>query len=121
MADLLKRLQISEQQYGVGMEDNPFKDASPDECMSVCFGGGGGRSPPPPPPQTVTQQTSNIPEYFQPYLERLFERAEAVTTEPFERYEGQRLALPSPQQQAAYQGVEEMVGGYKPYIATADL
>ena len=55
MADLLKRLQISEQQYGVGMEDNPFKDASPDECMSVCFGGGGGRSPPPPPPQTVTQ------------------------------------------------------------------
>ena len=47
MADLLKRLQISEQQYGVGMEDNPFKDASPDECMSVCFGGGGGRSPPP--------------------------------------------------------------------------
>ena len=121
MADLLKRLQISEQQYGVGMEDNPFKDASPDECMSVCFGGGGGRSPPPPPPQTVTQQTSNIPEYFQPYLERLFERAEGVTTEPFERYEGQRLALPSPQQQAAYQGVEEMVGGYKPYIATADL
>ncbi len=103
MADLLKRLQISEQQYGVGMEDNPFKDASPDECMSVCFGGGGGRSPPPPPPQTVTQQTSNIPEYFQPYLERLFERAEGVTTEPFERYEGQRLALPSPQQQAAYQ------------------
>ena len=121
MADLLKRLQISEQQYGVGMENNPFKDASPDECMSVCFGGGGGRSPPPPPPQTVTQQTSNIPEYFQPYLERLFERAEAVTTEPFERYEGQRLALPTPQQQAAYQGVEEMVGGYKPYIATADL
>jgi hypothetical protein len=122
MADLLKRLQISEQQYGVGMEDNPFHNASPDECMNVCFGGsGGGGSPPPPPPQTMTQQTSNIPEYFQPYLERLFERAEGVTTEPFQRYEGQRLALPTEQQQAAYQGVEEMVGGYKPYIATADL
>ena len=121
MADLLKRLQISEQQYGVGMEDNPFKDASPDECMSVCFGGGGGRSPPPPPPQTVTQQTSNIPEYFQPYLERLFERAEAVTTEPFQRYEGQRLAETTPEQKAAYAGVQDMVGGYKPYIATADV
>ena len=121
MADLLKRLQISEQQYGVGMEDNPFHNASPDECMNVCFGGSGGGSPPPPPPQTMTQQTSNIPEYFQPYLERLFERAEGVTTEPFQRYEGQRLALPTEQQQAAYQGVEEMVGGYKPYIATADL
>ena len=121
MADLLKRLQISEQQYGVGMEDNPFQDVSNDEGMKVCFGGSGGGSPPPPPPTTMTQQTSNIPEYFQPYLERLFDRAEAVTTEPFQRYEGQRLALPTEQQQAAYQGVEEMVGGYKPYIATADL
>ncbi len=121
MADLLKRLQTSEQQYGVGMEDNPFHNASPDECMHTCFGGSGGGSPPPPPPSTVTQQTSNIPEYFQPYLERLFERAEGVTTEPFQRYEGQRLATITPQQQEAYQGVEEMVGGYKPYIATADL
>ena len=121
MADLLKRLKISEQQYGVGMEDNPFQDVSNDEAMKVCFGGGGGGQPPPPPPQTVTQQTSNIPEYFQPYLERLFERAEGVTTEPFQRYEGQRLATTTPQQQAAYQGVEQMVGGYKPYIATADL
>jgi len=120
MADLLKRLKISEKQYGVGMEDNPFQDVSNDEAMKVCFGGGGG-SPPPPPPTTMTQQTSNIPEYFQPYLERLFERAEAVTTEPFQRYEGQRLALPTEQQQQAYRGVEEMVGGYKPYIATADL
>jgi len=120
MADLLKRLKISKQQYGVGMEDNPFQDVSNDEAMKVCFGGGGG-SPPPPPPTTMTQQTSNIPEYFQPYLERLFERAEAVTTEPFQRYEGQRLASPTEQQQQAYQGVEQMVGGYKPYIATADL
>ena len=122
MADLLKRLKISEQQYGVGMEDNPFQDVSNDEAMKVCFGGsGGGGSPPPAPPQSVTQQTSNIPEYFQPYLERLFERAEAVTTEPFQRYEGQRLAQFTPEQQAAYSGVGELVGDYKPYIASADL
>ena len=119
MADLLKRLQLSEKQYGVGMEENPFADKSPSECMTLNFGGGG--SPPPPPPSTVTQQTSNIPEYFQPYLERLFDRAEGVTTEPFEQYEGPRLAAPTAQQQAAYQGVEDLVGGYKPYIATADL
>ena len=121
MADLLKRLKISEQQYGVGMEDNPFQDVSNDEAMKVCFGGGGGGQPPPPPPTTMTQQTSNIPEYFQPYLERLFERAEAVTTEPFQRYEGQRLAEFTPEQQAAYSGVGELVGDYKPYIASADL
>ena len=121
MADLLKRLKISEQQYGVGMEDNPFQDVSNDEAMKVCFGGSGGGSPPPPPPTTMTQQTSNIPEYFQPYLERLFDRSEAVTTEPFQRYEGQRLAEFTPEQQAAYSGVEGLVGGYKPYIASADL
>jgi hypothetical protein len=121
MADLLKRLKISEQQYGVGMEDNPFQNTSPDECMNVCFGGGGSPPPPPPAPATVTQQTSNIPEYFQPYLERLFERAEGVTTEPFQRYEGQRLAETTPEQKAAYAGVQDMVGGYKPYIATADV
>ena len=121
MADLLKRLKISEQQYGVGMEANPFQDVSNDEAMKVCFGGGGGGQPPPPPPTTMTQQTSNIPEYFQPYLERLFDRTEAVTTEPFQRYEGQRLAEVTPQQKAAYQGVEDLVGGYKPYIGTADV
>ena len=121
MADLLKRLKISEQQYGVGMEDNPFQDVSNDEAMKVCFGGGGGGQPPPPPPTTMTQQTSNIPEYFQPYLERLFDRAEGVTTEPFQRYEGQRLAEFTPEQQAAYSGVEGLVGDYKPYLASADL
>ena len=120
MADLIKRLQLSEKQYGVGMEENPFADKSPTECMTLNFGGGGS-PPPPPPPASVTQQTSNIPEYFQPYLERLFERAEGVTTEPFQQYEGQRLAEVTPEQQTAYQGVEDMVGGYKPYIQTADL
>ena len=119
MANLLKRIQIGEQEYGVGLEENPFKGVSPDYAMKVCFKGGG--APPPPPPSTVTQQTSNIPKYFQPYLERLFDRAEEVTTEPFQRYEGPRLAAPTAQQEAAYQGVEELVGGYKPYIGAADL
>jgi len=119
MANLLKRIQIGEQEYGVGLEENPFKGVSPDYAMKVCFKGGG--APPPPPPATVTQQTSNIPSYFRPYLERLFDRAEEVTTEPFQRYEGPRLAAPTTQQEAAYQGVEELVGGYKPYIGAADL
>ena len=64
MANLLKRIQIGEQEYGVGLEENPFKGVSPDYAMKVCFKGGG--APPPPPPSTLTQQTSNIPKYFQP-------------------------------------------------------
>ena len=119
MANLLKRIQIGEQEYGVGLEENPFKGVSPDYAMKVCFKGGG--APPPPPPASVTQQTSNIPKYFRPYLERLFDRAEAVTTEDFQKYEGPRLAAPTAQQEAAYQGVEELVGGYKPYIGAADI
>ena len=83
MADLIKRLQLSEKQYGVGLEENPFSDKSPTECMTLNFGGGGS-PPPPPPPMQSSQTVSNIPEYFQPYLERLFERGEAVTTEPFQ-------------------------------------
>ena len=119
MADLLKRIHIGEQEHGVGLEENPFKGVSPDHAMKVCFKGGG--APPPPPPASVTQQTSNIPKYFRPYLERLFDRAESVTTEDFQKYEGPRLAAPTAQQEAAYQGVEELVGGYKPYIGAADL
>ena len=47
MADLLKRIQIGEQEHGVGLEENPFKGVSPDHAMHVCFKGG---APPPPPP-----------------------------------------------------------------------
>jgi len=114
MADLIKRLQLSEKQYGVGLEENPFSDKSPTECMTLNFGGGG--SPPPPPPMQSSQTVSNIPEYFQPYLERLFERGEAVTTEPFQRYEGQRLAEFTPEQQTAFAGVKDVSESYQPYL-----
>ena len=58
MADLLKRLKISEQQYGVGMEDNPFQDVSNDEAMKVCFGGSGGGGSPPPAPSAISYTTN---------------------------------------------------------------
>ena len=56
-------------------------------------GGGGGSSP----PQTsqVTQTTSNLPEYVEPYFKRLLDRAEGQTNLPYETYDQSRIALPT--------------------------
>ena len=56
-------------------------------------GGSGGSSP----PQTsqVTQTTSNLPEYVEPYFKRLLDRAEGQTNLPYETYDQSRIALPT--------------------------
>lgn len=64
-------------------------------------GGGGGA-----PPANTTQVT--IPEYAQPYMERLLGRTEALTTSPYQTYGGQRMATSTPEQMAARQDVAEM-------------
>ena len=59
-------------------------------------GGGGGGSPQP----TSTSQTT-IPEYAQPYMERLLGKAEAASEAPYQTYGGERLAQATPEQEAA--------------------
>jgi hypothetical protein len=66
------------------------------------MGKGGGGSPPPQP--TSTSQTT-IPEYAQPYMERLLGKAEAASTAPYQTYGGERLVGATPEQQAARSGV----------------
>ena len=61
---------------------------------------GGGGSPQP----TSTTQTT-IPEYAQPYMERLLGKAEAASEAPYQTYGGERLAGATPEQQAARTGV----------------
>jgi hypothetical protein len=61
-------------------------------------GGGGGGGP-----QTSTTNTSNLPEYAQPYFERGMERAEALSQEGYVPYGGQRIEGYSPQQQQLFQ------------------
>ena len=48
-------------------------------------------------PQTsqVTQTTSNLPEYVEPYFKRLLDRAEGQTNLPYETYDQSRIALPT--------------------------
>jgi len=58
---------------------------------------GGGSAPKQP---TSTSQTT-IPEYAQPYMERLLGKAEAATEAPYQLYPGERLAQATPEQLAA--------------------
>lgn len=59
-------------------------------------GGGGGGGP-----QQVTQTTTNLPEYAQPYFENIMQRAQAESYRPYTTYRGERLSEFTPQQLAA--------------------
>ena len=58
--------------------------------MRFLKGGGGGG----PSKQTVEQ--TNLPDFAEPYVTRLFQRAEAESLQPYSPYSGQRLATFSP-------------------------
>jgi len=62
----------------------------------------GSSAPPPAPTSTNVTQTS-IPEYAQPYVERLLGRAEAFSSAPYQAYGGERTAGFTPMQQQAFQ------------------
>jgi hypothetical protein len=64
-------------------------------------------SPSAPSQPTSTSQTT-IPEYAQPYAERMLGKAEAATNAPYQTYGGQRVAEATPEQQAARQDVAGM-------------
>ena len=74
--------------------------------------GKGGGSPPPAPTQ-VSQLT--IPEYAQPYMEKLLGRTEALTSRALPVYQGQRVAAPSVAQREVQQAVRqlELPGGFQ--------
>jgi hypothetical protein len=66
---------------------------------------GKGGSPPPAPTQ-VSQLT--IPEYAQPYMEKLLGRTEALTARQLPVFGGQRTAAPSSAQLEVQQAVRNM-------------
>jgi hypothetical protein len=59
------------------------------ECGRIIFGDGGGGGGGAPPANT-SQVT--IPEYAQPYMEKLLGKAEALTSSPYQTYKGDRIA-----------------------------
>jgi len=67
--------------------------------MGSLFGGGSSA----PSKQTVTQTTSNIPEYAKPYFTDILNRSKALSSQPYVPYGGERIAGLTPEQQALQQ------------------
>lgn len=64
-------------------------------------------SPSPPAPATSMSQTT-IPEYAQPYVERMLGKAEAFTEAPYQAYGGERIAGFTPMQEQAFQNAADL-------------
>ena len=59
--------------------------------------GGGGQAP-----TKTTSVTTSLPEYAEPFYERLVERTEAESKQDYQPYPGQRFAMFSPEQQESF-------------------
>ena len=62
-----------------------------------------GSSAPAPAPTSQTVTQTSIPEYAQPYVERLLGKAEAFSSAPYQAYGGERTAGFTPMQHGAFQ------------------
>ena len=67
---------------------------------------GGDDQPAQPSSQSVTQ--TSIPEYAQPYVEKMLGKAEALTSAPYQPYGGERIAGFTPMQEQAFQGIANL-------------
>jgi len=65
-------------------------------------------------PQQVTQTSTNLPEYAEPYFRRALERTAYETMRPYESFPGQRIAEFAPQEQVAMQGMTGMAAAGSP-------
>jgi len=62
----------------------------------------------PPQPTNTSQTTTTIPEYARPYAEKMLGKTEALTSAPYEAYQGQRIAGFTPMQQQAQQNMANL-------------
>lgn len=76
----------------------------------------GSSAPPPPSSQNVTQ--TSIPEYAQPYVERMLGKAEAFTEAPYQAYGGERIAGFTPMQEQAQQAAANLAPSQQLGIGT---
>ena len=74
--------------------------------------GGGGAT-------TSTTYTSNLPEYARPYFERMMERAETESNQPYVEYKKDRIAGFTPDTQAGFDITRSVATGGVPEMNTA--
>ena len=85
------------------LPEKAFQPRSGGRSMTLEGGGGGAPEQP-----TQTSQVT-IPEYAKPYMERLLGKAEAASEAPYQVYGGERLAMATPQQEAARGEVAQLI------------
>src|SRR5689334_10234899 len=87
--------------------------------MSGGKGGGGGGGQQQPTQSSVTQTTSNIPDYARPYFESILKQSQSLGTADYVPYSGDRIAPLNQTQNQALQGVQNAQGNYQPYFDQA--
>ena len=93
--------------------------------LGICFGkGGGGGGQQTAQPQTVTQNTSSLPEYVEPFFTSLLERGEEESLKEYVPYTDQRIADIGDTEERAFDLVRGtdtepgIVGRFDPSIQT---
>jgi hypothetical protein len=90
----------------------PFGESATQKKLGGGYvAGGGGSSPAPSAPTTQTVTQSNIPDWAVPYATQLLGKAQAVTDtsqNPYQQYQGNRIAGFTPLQQQAQENVSNM-------------
>ena len=77
-----------------------------DMLRGVCFGKGSSKNTAPAPTQQTVSQT-NLPEYAEPFVTGLMERAETASLNPYEAYGGPRLAGFDPNTTAGFDAITQ--------------
>lgn len=68
--------------------------------------------------QETTTQTV-LPDWYTQYAKNVLSKAYEATSEPYQAYQGARVAGFAPEQEQAFETVKSNVGAYKPYLAAA--
>jgi len=77
-------------------------------------------SPPKHPAHTTQVTTAELPAYIRPFYERLMQRAEMESLQPYQAYTGQQIADFSPMEKMAFQGYEDLYrAGERPELQFA--
>jgi len=74
------------------------------------------------PPQSVNtygETVDNIPKWMSDYTQGLIGRANVIAAEPYQAYEGPRIAGFDPSQLAAFDLTQQSVGSYQPHLEGA--
>ena len=91
--------------------------------LNVCYGKGGGSAPPPPPSSVQQSTTAEFPTELRPFVSDIFEKSQAIQEqrqeEGYQPELTQQLASFTPEQEASFQGIQNVVGQTQPLFDEA--